>query len=213
MDYRDPDWVAEQLGLDRNTVYRYLQDGVIPAVQLGRKWLISEETLEQWLSDEQDRQTRARRAAAESIRRTSTRMDSFSEELRQVVRAAHAEARRYGHRQLGQHHLLLGIAATPQSAAWGVLMAMGLSAEGVREAFENRFEPGDGTPPRRLARTEDARKTMRLGARTSLEAGASEASSSALLVGLAELGHGAGVDLLADMGIDLNELKRRAAGA
>ena len=40
LGYRDPEWVAEQLGIDRNTVYKYLQDGTIPAVQLGRRWLI-----------------------------------------------------------------------------------------------------------------------------------------------------------------------------
>ena len=27
LDYRDPEWVADQLGIDKNTVYKYLQDG------------------------------------------------------------------------------------------------------------------------------------------------------------------------------------------
>ena len=30
LDYRDPDWVAEQLGIDKNTVYKYLQEGNLP---------------------------------------------------------------------------------------------------------------------------------------------------------------------------------------
>ena len=42
LDYRDPEWVADQLGIDKNTVYKYLQDGVLPGLQLGRKWLVSE---------------------------------------------------------------------------------------------------------------------------------------------------------------------------
>ena len=54
MDYRDPDWVAAKLGLDRNTVYRFLHDGTIPAIQLGRKWLVSESRLEEWLAAEMD---------------------------------------------------------------------------------------------------------------------------------------------------------------
>jgi len=45
LDYREPEWVAEKLGLDKNTVYKYLQEGWLPGVQLGRKWLISERLL------------------------------------------------------------------------------------------------------------------------------------------------------------------------
>ena len=37
LDYRDPEWVAEQLGIDKNTVYKYLQDGALPGMRvLGR---------------------------------------------------------------------------------------------------------------------------------------------------------------------------------
>src|SRR3954467_15043991 len=49
LDYRDPDWVAEQLGIDKNTVYKYLQDGALPGLQLGRKWLVSERRLPEFL--------------------------------------------------------------------------------------------------------------------------------------------------------------------
>ena len=45
IDYRDPKWVASRLGLDKNTVYRLLQEGTLPGVQIGKKWLISETRL------------------------------------------------------------------------------------------------------------------------------------------------------------------------
>src|SRR5262245_16274527 len=45
LDFRDVDWVAEQLNIDKNAVYRYLNEGVLPGLQLGRKWLISESSL------------------------------------------------------------------------------------------------------------------------------------------------------------------------
>ena len=38
LDYREPEWVAKKLGLDKNTDYKYLQEGWLPGVQLGRKW-------------------------------------------------------------------------------------------------------------------------------------------------------------------------------
>src|SRR5213593_2115445 len=97
MDYRDPDWVAEKLGIDKNSVYRFLQDGTIPALQLGRKWLVSERRLEEWLAAETDQQTRARRDAAKSAERVVRRMETFTADAREALKRAHAEARAFSH--------------------------------------------------------------------------------------------------------------------
>jgi excisionase family DNA binding protein len=64
LGFRDVDWVADQLGLDKNTVYRYLNDGRLPGLQIGKKWLIDEETMRAWLLREQQRQTERRQAAS-----------------------------------------------------------------------------------------------------------------------------------------------------
>ncbi len=61
LDYRDPEWVADQLGIDKNTVYKYLQDGVLPGLQLGRKWLVSERRLSVFLERVEREQTDRRR--------------------------------------------------------------------------------------------------------------------------------------------------------
>ena len=86
MDYQDPDWVAERLGIDKNTVYRFLQEGTIPAVQLGRKWLISQRRLEEWLAAETEKQTRARREAAKSAESVVRRMDQFTAPARAALK-------------------------------------------------------------------------------------------------------------------------------
>src|SRR3954467_9440223 len=62
LDYRDPDWVAEQLGIDKNTVYKYLQDGSLPGLQLGRKWLVSERRLAEFLERVEREQTQRRQS-------------------------------------------------------------------------------------------------------------------------------------------------------
>jgi excisionase family DNA binding protein len=62
LDYHDPEWVAEQLGIDKNTVYKYLQDGTLPGLQLGRKWLVSERRLAEFLERAEREQTERRRA-------------------------------------------------------------------------------------------------------------------------------------------------------
>lgn len=69
LDYRSPEWVAEQLGVDKNTVYRYLQDGTLPGLQLGRKWLVSERRLADFLERAERQQTdRRRQAVAQGTR-------------------------------------------------------------------------------------------------------------------------------------------------
>jgi excisionase family DNA binding protein len=69
LDYRDPEWVAEQLGIDKNTVYKYLQDGSLPGLQLGRKWLISERRLADFLERVERQQTERRRQQASGDQR------------------------------------------------------------------------------------------------------------------------------------------------
>jgi excisionase family DNA binding protein len=64
LDYRDPEWVAEQLGIDKNTVYKYLQEGSLPGLQIGRKWLVSERRLAIFLERVEREQTDRRRQAA-----------------------------------------------------------------------------------------------------------------------------------------------------
>jgi excisionase family DNA binding protein len=69
LDYRDPEWVAEQLGIDKNTVYKYLQDGSLPGLQLGRKWLVSERRLADFLERVEREQTARRRDASSDSHR------------------------------------------------------------------------------------------------------------------------------------------------
>jgi excisionase family DNA binding protein len=69
LDYRDPEWVADQLGIDKNTVYKYLQDGSLPGLQLGRKWLISERRLADFLERVERQQTERRRRQTPGLQR------------------------------------------------------------------------------------------------------------------------------------------------
>jgi excisionase family DNA binding protein len=82
LDYRDPEWVAEQLGIDKNTVYKYLQEGSLPGLQLGRKWLVSERRLAEFLERVEQQQTQRRRQATEGRARPfglPGRLRSFEE--------------------------------------------------------------------------------------------------------------------------------------
>lgn len=211
MDYRDPEWVAEKLGIEKNTVYKYLQDGTLPAIQLGRKWLISEAELEKWLSAETQRQTKARRDAALSVDRTIQRMDNFSPDTQEAIRLAHGEARRMGHSYLGQEHLVLGLAGVEQSQAARALAGLGLTAEKLREEVAARVRPGDSVPPRRLARSAEAKKAMRLAARQAGGGGADPVQSEHLLLGILQSQEGVGYEMLTQLGVTEESVRRQLA--
>src|SRR3954471_20444730 len=68
LDYRDPDWVADQLGIDKNTVCKYLQAGALPDLQLGRKWLVSERLLAEFLERVEREQTQRRQSSTSTPR-------------------------------------------------------------------------------------------------------------------------------------------------
>jgi ATP-dependent Clp protease ATP-binding subunit ClpA len=58
--------------------------------------------------------------------------ERFSEQARQVVVQAEAEARAFAHPWLGTEHLLLGVLAQPDTRAAGVLIDLGVSSGRVR---------------------------------------------------------------------------------
>jgi len=165
LDYKDPDWVANRLGLDKNTVYKFLQDGLIPAIHLGRKWLISEARLIEWLEKEAETQTRARRDAAQAAERTVQLIDNFTVAARMALKQGHSEARRYGHSFLGQEHLLLGLMSDTKSVAARALRLLGVESAAVRNAIGERSIQTSPLVPRRLGRNVEAKRAMRLAAR------------------------------------------------
>jgi excisionase family DNA binding protein len=221
MDYRDPDWVSETLGLDRNTVYKFLQDGTLPAVQLGRKWLISESRLRTWLEEQTDRQTRSRRTVARMTERTVQRMDNLGEDAREVVRLALGEARRTGTGQLGQEHLLLGLAgtATEDSVVGRALRARGLTPERVRAEVEARTrqakpaaapelaEENAGAVPQKVGRTPRARQAMRLAAAEAQQAKRTLVTAADLLLGLLLTDGGVGREILVAAGLSADDVR------
>src|SRR5436309_2509147 len=98
LDYREPEWVAEKLGLDKNTVYKYLQEGWLPGVQLGRKWLISERLLAEHLEKETRAQTAARRKELPQTPR-----------LKRTIELAGKYAAGRGQHVCGTDNVLIGI--------------------------------------------------------------------------------------------------------
>jgi excisionase family DNA binding protein len=183
MDYRDPEWAAERLGVDKNTLYKFLQDGTIPAIQLGRKWLISEARLAQWLAAETERQTQSRRHSTRSIDRAVRRMSHLTPESRLLLRNAYSEARRYGHRHLGHEHLLLAMA---QGGLGKVLEKFDISPQTLREQLE--ADPDRNAGLRSKTRKPRMRRVVRLAMNEAAATGRKLVEPQDLLLGVAAQG-------------------------
>lgn len=217
MDYRDPDWVAEKLGIERNTVYRFLQEGTIPAIQLGRKWLVSEKRLLEWLELETDKQTRARREAVSSAEGVVRQLDNYTTAARQALKHAHGEARRCAHAQLDQGHLLLGVAETDAGAA-RLLRKLGITPDLIRAELERKLTPGPQPVPRRLPRSPDAKRAMRIASKLARKEAPGDSplnrvGADHLLLGIHFSRQGIGHDILKSHGVTRRSLRAALRGA
>ncbi len=197
MDYRDPKWVAGQLGLEKNTVYKLLQDGTLPAVQIGRKWLISESQLAEYLAEEARLQTTLRRTVA-------------LPHAEKVLGEAHAQAARYRHGYVGQEHILLAL-TIHDGPAKDILSQMGADQAKVRSLFEAQLAPGAkkarGKPPL----TRRARRALCLAAEEAQRAGRVTYGPEHLLLGLLRTNEGAGFQMLTALGIHLDAVRPEIA--
>src|SRR5437868_3674077 len=114
-DYREPEWVAEKLGLDKNTVYKYLQEGWLPGVQLGRKWLISERLLAQHLEAETRVQTETRRKVLPQTPR-----------LTRAIQLGSKYSASRGQDYVGTEHLLIGLCEEAENVGAQILRNLGI---------------------------------------------------------------------------------------
>jgi excisionase family DNA binding protein len=212
IDYRDPEWVSEKLGIDKNNVYKYLQEGVIPAVQLGRKWLISEKQLEEWLERQTAEQTRVRREAALSVDRTLAGMDNYSSHALRVIRAAHQEARACCHSAIGVMHLLVAMACESECSAAKAMARLGLTPEKLRGELEATQPHGQVAPPKRLARDAHAKQAMHLAATSARSMSKPLIGTEDLLMGVVQVEGQDGLGILPRLGLKAEHVRQALEG-
>ncbi len=199
LDYRDPEWLADQLGVDKTTIYRYLQDGLLPGLQLGRKWLVSERQVIAFLEEETRRQTEQRRRAQQA---RSEPYDRFTERAKQMLTHSQEEAVALGHNYVGTEHMLLGLLRDEASLGARVLAGLGVAPEAVRERIlqvVGRGHPGSlggsiGLTPR-------AKKALDLATEEARGLNHSYIGTEHVLLGMVREGDGIAARLLQEMGV------------
>jgi excisionase family DNA binding protein len=213
-DYRDPDWLADQLDVDKSTIYRYLQDGTLPGLQLGRKWLVSEPQLMEFLDAEARRQTEIRRHEREGATQATRglfgiawsrdRYDKFSERARQALRQAQEEARALRHNFIGTEHILLGLGQGEGIAAMA-LRNLGAENDRLRSSVLSIVAEGPTEPPSGdFGLTRRSKRTIELAVEEATRMNHSYVGTEHLLLGLLREGEGVAAGILRSMGIELD---------
>lgn len=196
LDYREPEWVAEKLGLDKNTVYRYLQEGALPGVQLGRKWLVSERLLAEHLERETRRQTQMRGGALPSAKLPKT------PRLQRAMRRSRELAQREGAAAVGTEHALIAVAEVADGLGSIVLKHLGITADRLRELHGAPAVPQpSGQPYPEPAVSDAARQAYEFAKEQAIGLGHNYLGGEHLLLGILLEPTGKGGQMLKAVGL------------
>jgi excisionase family DNA binding protein len=202
LDYREPEWVAEKLGLDKNTVYKYLQEGWLPGVQLGRKWLISERLLAEHLAKETRTQTDARRKIE-----TGAKVLPQTPRLSRVLQLASTYASGRGQDFVGTEHLVIGLEEEAENVAFAVLGKLGVDPDQPRRIFDSKVPVAKGRPREGLPLTPRSQNALRLAQEQAIAMGHSYIGCEHLLLGILEGETGVGFEILRELGVSYEKAR------
>jgi hypothetical protein len=124
----------------------------------------------------------------------------FTQRARNVVAAAHNEARAARSSRLSPTHLALGLLAEPESLAAVLITAQGTTLDAVRQSTTAALPTPDAHAPEVVPYDEEARKVLELTFREALRLGHNYIGTEHLLLALLEIEDRDGP--LTDLGLD-----------
>ena len=124
----------------------------------------------------------------------------FTERARNVVVAAHNEARAAGSHEVRPEHLVLGLLSEPGALGAGAIVAQGVPLETVRQAVTAMLPPSAGQVPDLVPYDAPAKKVLELTFRQALRMGHNYIGTEHILLALLEFEAGTGV--LSSLGLD-----------
>lgn len=133
--------------------------------------------------------------------------ERFTDEARRVVVLAQEEARGLDHAQIGTEHLLLGLVHEEGSEVTRVLVELGVDVGALEHAVHAVVGRGMDPSPSHLPFTRQAKESLELALRESLQFGDKEIRPTHILCGLLREGDGVAVTVLTRQGVDLDEVR------
>ncbi|MEU9395501.1 Clp protease N-terminal domain-containing protein [Streptomyces sp. NPDC048324] len=135
----------------------------------------------------------------------------YTPRARNVVMAAHNEAKAAPHTEVGPAHLVLGLLAEPEGLGAKAITAQGVSLDAVREAATAALPPTAEAAPELVPYASDAKKVLELTFREALRLGHNYIGTEHILLALLEFENGSGV--LSGLGIGKTAVETELAKA
>src|SRR5580658_2473652 len=133
--------------------------------------------------------------------------ERFTGLARRVLVLAQEESRVFGHSFIGTEHILLGLIEERDGIPAQVFAAVGVSLESAREKVRETIGATLTPPPAAAPFTPRAKKLLERSLKEALALRHKYIGPEHLLLGLVALDEGVGVDILADLGVDLTQLR------
>ena len=136
--------------------------------------------------------------------------ERFTDQARRTVVRAQEEARGYDHNYVGTEHLLIGLRCEEAGAAARTLESAGITEGALRGTVETLVGRGSEPQPAHIPFTPQAKKSLELALRETLELGHNHIGTGHLLLGLISQQDSVAVRVLGELGADLEQLRTRA---
>jgi ATP-dependent Clp protease ATP-binding subunit ClpC len=110
--------------------------------------------------------------------------ERYTAAARQALLFAQEEARSFGHRAIGNEHLLLGLLRSDGGTAWQALESVGMKADRTREDIRQLVGKGDGAPFGQIPFNPKLRRVIDIAGREAMSLGREEVGTEHLLLAL-----------------------------
>ena len=133
--------------------------------------------------------------------------ERFTDRARRVLVLAQEEARRLGQHFIGTEHILLGLIREEDGLAAQALRSLGVALDDAREKVQEKRDPAISTPTGSMPFRPEAKKVLELSLREALQLGHRAIDTEHQLLGLARQGESEAIDVLAALGVDLDQVR------
>ena len=186
--------IAEALGLSHQRIHQMIEGAVVEQPRPPRRGRLLKRLVGQ---------TACEPAAG--------RFERLLIDAREAMTLAQEEARALNHNYLGTEHILLGLLGAQSCLAARLLSALGVEANAVRRALEERLVGRGATepPPGPLPLTPRSKKALELAVQEAKADSSVHVRSEHLLVGVARVREGLAARVLQELGADYERLHAR----
>jgi ATP-dependent Clp protease ATP-binding subunit ClpA len=207
--------IAEMIGVSRQRVAQLIEsydDFPTPEADLagGRVW--SRTLVERWIATHPERTGhRDKRERSDwdvdDAPPSKGSFSKFSDEAKEAIVLAQEEARLFMHNYIGTEHLLIGLLAMKEGAAWAVLSQLDVSIDVVRDHLREMIGLGDETPRGHIPFTPRAKKVLEIALREALQLGHDLVGPEHVLLALVREGEGVAWQILVKCGLKKSEVR------